>query len=170
MRNLEIYSREQKQMLLQKKKDMIQDILSGSRKAFRELPEKTAFMKQFESIRSRYKFLVLCGNSGTGKTWFCKYITGNPDECLEVNCANCPEPDLRAFDPFVHKAVLFDEASPSMVLAQKKVVPVPACRGVAWYEHNQLPLIQNLRFWCHVRHLQQHLDRRCSPYAVGRRP
>ena len=125
MKNLDIYSREQKAALLAEKKDVIATILSGTRKAFKELPEKIQFVKQFDMVRSRYKFLVLCGNSGTGKTWFCKYITGDPAECLEVNCANCPEPDLRPFDPLRHKAVLFDEASPSMVISQKKLFQCP---------------------------------------------
>ena len=83
------------------------------------LPEKIQFDMQLIMVRSRYKFLVLCGKSGTGKTWFSKYSTGDPAECLGVNCANCPEPDLRAFDPLRHKAVLFDEASPAMVIAPK---------------------------------------------------
>ena len=123
--NLAIYSREQRLALIAEKKEMIEQILSTTRKEFVHVAEKDLFDKQFETVKSRYKFLVLCGNSGTGKTWFCKHITGNPLEVLEVNCANCPEPDLRQYDPFLHKAILFDEASPAMVISQKKLFQCP---------------------------------------------
>ena len=44
---------------------------------------------------------------------------------LEVNCASCPEPDLREFRPLLHKGLLFDEASCQMVLQQKKLFQAP---------------------------------------------
>ena len=49
-----------------------------------------------------------------------------PQVIIEVSCASCPEPDLREFRPLVHKSILFDEASPAMVLQQKKLFQAPA--------------------------------------------
>ena len=62
------------------------------------------------------------------ETQYALQITGKPDEVLEVNCASCPEPDLRDFIFGVHKAILFDEAKCKMVLAQKKLFQA----GAAW--------------------------------------
>ena len=45
---------------------------------------------------------------------------------LEVNCASCPEPDLREFRPLYHKGILFDEATCELVLKQKKLFQAPA--------------------------------------------
>ena len=42
-----------------------------------------------------------------------------PGCALELNCASCPEPDLRSYDTLQHKLIVFDEASPKMVLRQK---------------------------------------------------
>ena len=44
-----------------------------------------------------------------------------------MNCAATPEPDLRAYQRGVHKYIVCDEATPQMVLAQKKLFQSPAC-------------------------------------------
>ena len=59
-----------------------------------------------------------------GKTVWAKHVTDNPEEILYVNCAGCPEPDLRLLRPH-HKGVLFDEASPSMIFRQKLLIQAP---------------------------------------------
>ena len=50
---------------------------------------------------------------------------GDPTNVFYVNCAHCPEPDLRDFDPLVHKVILMDEASPVMVINQKLLMQCP---------------------------------------------
>ena len=96
---------------------------------FKTLPDVTdTWLPQFQSIRARYAFLVLDGPSRTGKTCFAKSITGNHTEVLELNCAGGgAEPDLRNFDPALHKAILYDEASPAMVLSQRRLFQSPPC-------------------------------------------
>ena len=89
------------------------------------MSQNTIFLKQLLVIRSRYKFLVLVGRSGTGKTVWAKWVFGDEANVLEVNCASCPEPDLREFRPLLHKGILFDEASCKMVLQQKKLFQAP---------------------------------------------
>lgn len=78
----------------------------------------------------RQRFLVIQGDSGLGKTVYAKNLLGDPALALEVNCANTPEPDLREFRATVHRLVLFDEASPQMVLRQRKLFQ--AC--ASWVE------------------------------------
>jgi len=77
----------------------------------------------------RRKFLVLSGASGLGKTQFATSLVP-AGKALELNCASCPEPDLRDFEPAVHELILFDEASARMVVAQKKLFQGPAVEVV----------------------------------------
>ena len=78
------------------------------------------FRPQFAHHDFRRKFLVLDGPTRVGKTQYAKSLAGEPCT-LEVNCANCIEPDLRDFNPAIHKAIVFDEASASLVLRHKKL-------------------------------------------------
>ena len=41
-----------------------------------------------------------------------------------MNCASCPEPDLRLLKAH-HKAILLDEAAPEMILRQKLLIQGP---------------------------------------------
>ena len=70
-------------------------------------------------------FLVQEGRSRTGKMWWAHNKFGDPSLVLDVNRASTPEPDLRAFRPLHHRAILFDEATPPMVLQQKKLFQSP---------------------------------------------
>ena len=63
----------------------------------------------------------------TGKTYFTKWMIGDPHRVYETNCAACPEPELRDFKALYHQVILFDEAAPEMVIAQKKLVQGPPC-------------------------------------------
>ena len=115
---LEGVVREQEAELLKSRMAIIQEALRADLCEFREVPEKEAFLKQFEGIRNRYDFLVLHGQSCTGETIWAKWLFDDPQAVLEINCASCPEPDLRDFRPLAHKGILFDEASAEMVLRQ----------------------------------------------------
>ena len=103
------------------KMEYIKLSLRGELRPFKQYEVVATFNKQFDKILARYKFLVIEGHSQTGKTYFTKWMLGNPDKVLEVNCASCPEPELRDFRAMWHQVILFDEASPEMVIRQKKV-------------------------------------------------
>ena len=118
---------EQAKTLLSTKLDGIQLALRGSLQPFKKYSQVDVFMEQFQEIRARYKFLVLEGQSRTGKTFFAKWLLNNPDRVYETNCASCPEPDLRDFNALYHQVILFDEASPEMVIRQKKLFQGPPC-------------------------------------------
>ena len=101
--------------------------LKQQMRSFKTYPIVQEFLAQYTEHKGRYKFLVIEGESCTGKSYFVRWIMGDPNLVLETNCASTPEPDLREYCPLKHKAVLFDEASPSMVLRQKKLFQAPPC-------------------------------------------
>ena len=125
------------------------------------------FNQQFEQIRSRYKFLVLEGKSKTGKTYFTKWMLGNPSRVFETNCASCPEPELRDFKALYHQVILFDEAAPEMVIRQKKTFSRPAvlCRdGLLDYE---LPQLQSASERHPPRDMLQRMERISRQYEIA---
>ena len=127
LQNLDRLSQEQELLLLKEKEVSVRLALEGSLGAFKEVPQAVQFLKHLEAIRDRYKFMVLYGPSRTGKTSFVRMLTGDPSEVFEVNCASGQEPDLRPFRHFKHKHILFDEATPELVLNQKKLFQAPNC-------------------------------------------
>ena len=124
LQNLKNVESEQEKLFFEAKKRIVTEALKGQIRKFKPQPKLNVFQNQFMMIRSRYKFFVANGGSCTGKTVWAKHITGNPDEVYYVNCASCPEPDLRLLKAG-HKVILLDEASPSMVLKQKLLIQGP---------------------------------------------
>ena len=124
LNNLKTLTQHHEQEIRSAKKRIIHEALQGQLCTFRAVPQKEVFLAQLATIKSRYKFLVACGPSGTGKTIWGKWLLGDPSLCLEVNCASCPEPDLRTLTAR-HRLILYDEASCEMVLKQKKLFQGP---------------------------------------------
>ena len=65
------------------------------------------------------KFLALDGPSGFGKTVFCESLA--PGRLFHTSCENGPEPNPRRERPTRHNAGLLDEATPSLVIANKSL-------------------------------------------------
>lgn len=105
----------------------IQSGLQASQLAFRPFPAIDVWRAAAEvGGQRRKKFLVLEGPSGLGKTEYVRSLYG-PSQTLELNCASCGRnPDLRQHDSLRHRCILFDEASPELVLANKKLFQAPA--------------------------------------------
>ena len=76
--------------------------------------------RQYLKMLHRYKFLVLDGRSRTGKSRFAAERT-TPERFLNVDCSSATEPDMRLFDRKLHDVVLWDEATPELVLRVKKL-------------------------------------------------
>ena len=106
----------------------LQAALAQAAFEFRRLPQVDDWFRAAQRpLQRRKRFLVLDGPSGLGKTEFVKGLV-EPAATLELNCASCGLcPDLRRHDPQRHKVILFDEASPQMVLANRKLFQAPAC-------------------------------------------
>ena len=69
----------------------------------------------------RRPFLVLDGASKLGKSIFATKLVP-PGQTFETNCAGGTlNPNLRPFDPLLHTAIIFDEASADLVIHNKKL-------------------------------------------------
>ena len=122
--NLKAVEAEQEKLFFEEKRRIVVEALKNTVRAFHPQPLLEVFQDQFKVIRSRYNFFVVNGDSCTGKTVWAKHITGNTSEVFYVNCASCPEPDLRLLKAY-HKVILLDEASPDMILSQKLLIQGP---------------------------------------------
>ena len=103
----------------QVRRRILEDVAVQQR-AFKPQPAIDPWLAQYKGLaKERYQFLVLVGPSRTGKTCLARQLVCAPIETLELNCATGAKPDLRAFSRSSHKAILFDVATPTMVLQQK---------------------------------------------------
>ena len=149
---------EQEKLFSEEKRRIVVEALKGTVRAFKPQPLLKVFQEQFKVIRSRYKFFVANGDSCTGKTVWAKHITGNTAEVYYVNCASCPEPDLRLLKAH-HKVILLDEASPAMILRQKLLIQGPPdFVSLGCMQHDQLSCVPGLRQWHSVCDLLQQVD------------
>ncbi len=123
LQNLTRVNQEEERWYFEQKRDIVKAALKVDVRKFVESSLKE-FQDQFLTLRSRYKFLVVTGASQTGKTVWAFHITGNQEVVFYVNCAQCPEPDLREMRRH-HKVVLLDEASPEMIINQKLLIQGP---------------------------------------------
>lgn len=99
--------------------------LAATLRRCRSVPAVDAWLLRQQTPSWRQQFLVLEGESGLGKTLFAVGLAG-PDRTLQINCAATrSEPDLRDFVPGRHRAIVFDEARPSMVICQKRLFQAP---------------------------------------------
>ena len=79
-----------------------------------------------KAMQPRKKCLVLQGPSRTGKTEFVRGLF-SLGALLELNCANLKDICLDGFDCLRHQAILWDEASASLVSNNRKVFQHPLC-------------------------------------------
>ena len=91
-------------------------------------------LQRIDEIKQRYPFFVLEGQTKTAKTSWAAARLGDTRKVFYVNCASGNEPDLRKFDYFQHKIILYDEAPPNMVIQQKLLFQAPP----VWVKLGQL--------------------------------
>ena len=113
---------------LQQRKEIIRvnEMLRERQVPFRDHPVVNEFLSQFDQrhygVKGRFKFLVLVGPSVQGKT--SKGLSLFPGETLKVCCGACEigvMPSLSGFNRHVHRAILFDEIRPDIVLKHREV-------------------------------------------------
>ena len=122
--SLDRWHQEMKRTSLKEHMRSVQLELDAGKKPFKSIEVVTDWVRSHETNQMRYKFLVLCGGSGLGKTQFAKGLV-LAGRTLELNMASAPEPDMREYDPTLHDLVLFDECTPQQVLRQKKLFQCP---------------------------------------------
>ena len=98
--------------------------LERTEQPFKKFPEIERWKEEHAVARPRYRFLVLVGPSGLGKTQFAKSLV-QKGRSLELNMASAPEPNLKEYDHEQHDLILFDECSAEKVLLQKKLFQAP---------------------------------------------
>ena len=98
----------------------IEHLIRAKQRPFRRIPLVEEWDQQYNEVLDRYKFLVLDGRSRTGKSRFAANRT-SPEKFLNVDCSSATQPDLRIFEREVHDVVLWDEATPELVLRVKKL-------------------------------------------------
>ena len=77
-----------------------------------------AFVEEYGRA-TRFPFLVLNGESRLGKTRYASQLWG-PEHTLVISCQGVRQPNLKDFDRS-KKCIVYDEASHSMVFANKQV-------------------------------------------------
>ena len=91
---------------------------------FRRYPEVTEFTGQFlpENMgrSTRFKFLLLLGDSRFGKTRFATSLFGH-ESTLVLTCQGANIPPMKSFTRVKDKCVVFDEATSNMVVNNKSL-------------------------------------------------
>ena len=120
LKNLETVERQLEDAAVEDERLAVEAHLRARQKPFRVIPEVQRWLRSFDTIRDRYRFLVLDGPSQVGKTRYVGSLT-SVDAFLNVDCAGAVTPDLRSFRRSRHKLVLYDEAGPELVIHCKKL-------------------------------------------------
>lgn len=95
---------------------MVSAQLAAMKRPFEEIPIVQLWASHYEVLRGRCKFLALEGPSCYGKTQFAKGLCRSHSQFLEVDCSSCVEPLLKDYRALVHEVILFDEATPKIVV------------------------------------------------------
>ena len=104
-----------------------QERLALRRLPFKIIPAVQQWFQRYvaaDTDHDRKKFLVLDGPSCVGKTAFVRSLFGK-GEGLELNCAKAQECCLMSFDHNVHRCILWDEATPRLIVENRKVFQMP---------------------------------------------
>jgi hypothetical protein len=105
---------------LRSDKLIVDNSLRMTQRAFRLIPAVTDWLASFGELKDRYKFLVLDGASGLGKTRLAANMT-TAEKFLLVDCASSTTPDMLDFVRGRHDVVLYDEAHVDMIIKNKKL-------------------------------------------------
>ena len=103
--------------------------IRAQKKELKLIPEVVQWKNELTAVKDRKKFLVLSCPSQLGKTQFVLGLFG-AGATLEVSCAGASHPPLRNFDSQVHNCVIFDEASPKLVLTYRRLFQAPNCEVI----------------------------------------
>ena len=95
--------------------------IAATRRPFKLVPYVTEWLNCFMSLRDRYPFLVLDGDSMYGKTRFAHSLV-QEHEVHYCDCSNDQWPDLRGFSYHTHSLLILDEMGPAMAVKLKKVL------------------------------------------------
>ena len=165
----EVTEAEIEQWMRSEKAKAIQEIEApGSLRAFRKYPQVNMWRAQYlkaKLLRSRegekitrFKFLVLCGDSRFGKTRFACSLYGCPQTYV-AQCQGVTQPSLAGFDPRRDRCIVLDEPSPDLVdsckvflqasLEGSELYQSPTQRFTRWVWVYAVPIIICTNDWIH---------------------
>ena len=121
MADINAMAEEQQRRAYRRQVEETELVLNKTLKTSKTFPAVTTWLQQYETVKQRYKFLVLTGASGLGKTMFARTLAAPRKQTLELNCAGDNEPDLRAYRLESHDVIIFDEMKAHIILKQKKL-------------------------------------------------
>ena len=110
--------------------ELVSEAQAASRAQLQKFPRQPVvdawLHEATKPLQTRKRCLVLQGPSRTGKTEFVRglFALGT---VLELNCANLKDICLDGFDCLRYRAILWDEASASLVCNNRKVFQHPLC-------------------------------------------
>ena len=122
---LEAIHKEERHRALEEEVLRLRLLLRKESKPFRVIPAVTEWLNLYRFDQRRYPFLVLEGPSRMGKTAFAESLV-EEGSCFNVDCSSATEPELRQFDSNRHRMLLFDEATPQLVIRSKRLFQSPS--------------------------------------------
>ena len=123
--NLEALEKEESFERIERIRLMVCNKTSEQQLDWRHVPKWDEYVREFDTVKSRYPFFVMEGRTQTAKTCWASDRLGYKKKVFYVNAAYGNEPDLRKYDYFRQRIILYDEASPEMVIAQKLLFQAP---------------------------------------------
>ena len=117
---------------INERRAIVLDHLARQRREFVDPPRLLEWEQQFSEIRDRYKFYVLTGRSGMGKTtWASAYFARkarSPSEffafrkkMLLLTCTTDRLPPIGQYRNGHIYGIVYDEGTPQMVLSRKEI-------------------------------------------------
>ena len=144
--DLDCWHKHEREMALQRAVEQRQMEIRSQLKPFPSWPLVDAWLADVALLaQARKRMMVLAGPSRTGKTEFVRQLF--PPGCvLELNCVGVEHVCLTGFDAAQHQCLLWDEASPKLVVQNRKIFQHPAC----WVDLGHSPTGQHV-FLCFER-------------------
>ena len=114
--------------LIKRESDAVVRLVFSQHSRFRRHATVSAFLEQVEKSKhwgrkDRGKALLLCGESGCGKTSYGIHLIGGPGKALVVNCQGLGVnlPSITDFHKQGYEGIVWDEVSREQVLNNKKI-------------------------------------------------
>ena len=155
-------------------------LLEGVLQQFIEFPAIENWKLQYHpdvwGSVTRFKFLVLWGPSRMGKTEMAKSLFGS-NYTFIANCQGVDEPNMQTFNPQLHRCILFDEATPEMIMKNKVLFQAgpsgvtlqesPTQMCARWIFLYQNPMIVCTNTWKHDEEWQGEFEwLRCNSVSI----
>ena len=121
VKNLEfVVAAQKKDVLSERIVELERELRAGLKPPRKLQAAEERWLPQYAQKLLRYKLLVLEGSSCVGKTVWARFLAV-PGHVLELNCASARFANFRDYDPDVHEVCILDEASPELILTERKL-------------------------------------------------